>query len=323
MASILRERILIGAVACGPTYRESAYKQLNDYYFDDDNVYYYVLTDDKGFFDSLQRKNLVVKQLEEYYSIFPEIEKHETFLKSTSAEDYATKFLETGWKFPFSTYRFILHHAIELEITNVALMCTDAFVRLDTMSTVNNFFDRKNRLYCAVSLWDEYIWNGNITEVLRRLQFEHNLIMNSTVMRVYDQAGRIIIARDLDQLKKLFEIWHDVTVHLWKHNFQRLFYGPYVVHDEYILAPIYHVLGINKDPEPPEQEGYWINCAGQLITVKHNALRERFFSVIGGNPKNAEMMKGATSYEEFLQINGLTEEDVENICGWKNFCENK
>jgi len=325
MASILKERILIGEVACGPTYRESAYKQLKDYYFDDDNIFYYILTDDKSYFDSLERKNLVVKELEDYYSIFPEIEPYEKFLKSTSKEDYATKFIETDWKFPFSTYRFILHQAIQLEITNIAMMCTDSFVGLETIANSEKFFTKRNRLYVTVSQWDVAIWNCNMHEVAKRLEAHHKLIIDSPIIRVYDQAGRIFIAKDLDQVKKLFEIWHDVTVFLWKNNLQGLFKSSYVYADEHVVAPIYHVLGINRNNEyeSPEEISHWNNSHHRIMIVKHNGIRERFWVVMGQNPDNMKHFISAKSYDDFLKLNNMTEDDVERLAGWKQFCENR
>ena len=102
MSSIIQEPLVIGYTCCGPTYRKSVYDKIKDYYFDDDNLYYCILTDDKSYFSDLTRKNLIVNELKDFYSEFPDLEKNEYFLESTNEQEYADNFIQTNYLFPFS-----------------------------------------------------------------------------------------------------------------------------------------------------------------------------------------------------------------------------
>ena len=57
-----QDKLAICYVSCGPTYRESLLKKLNEKYFDHENLYYFILTDDKSYFRDLPFKNLCVKE---------------------------------------------------------------------------------------------------------------------------------------------------------------------------------------------------------------------------------------------------------------------
>jgi len=63
----LNEKIAICFTCCGPTYRQTAYEKLENYYFDNDNIYYCILTDDRNYFNGLKRKNLIVNELKDFY----------------------------------------------------------------------------------------------------------------------------------------------------------------------------------------------------------------------------------------------------------------
>jgi hypothetical protein len=71
------------------------------------------------------------------------------------------------------------------------------------------------------------------------------------------------------------------------HHFQ----GSYVYNDEYILAPIYNVFGLNKKHS---------HASSGLFDVRHNQVEERFWNL----PSHPEL-KSHTDYNEFLRINNL------------------
>ena len=77
MHSKFKEKVAICYSCSGESYRESALKNLQDYYFDDENLHYFIITDDKSYFDGVQRKNLVVNELKDFYEEFPLLEKYE------------------------------------------------------------------------------------------------------------------------------------------------------------------------------------------------------------------------------------------------------
>ena len=128
----LKEKIAICYTCCGPTYRKSAYDKIKNYYFDHEDIYYCILTDDKQYFKDLDRKNLIVNELEDFRAEFPKLKDKEFFLQSSDKNDYAKKWVDQGYLFPFSTYRFNVLQAIKLNIKNVALLCTDAAINFNT-----------------------------------------------------------------------------------------------------------------------------------------------------------------------------------------------
>jgi hypothetical protein len=292
MQSILNEKIAIGYVCCGPTYRESLKDKLENLYFDDDNIYYCVLTDDKEYFKDIQRKNLYVNELKDFYEEFPNLERNEKFLESDDKNDYAKKFVTNNYLFSFSTYRFLLLMAYRLEIKNVSMLCTDTYINFDVFN--NSFFENKNYFYNATSEWDDYIWNRDMHLVAQALQLKFNLLPDQKV-RILDAAGRLYIAESLEHVKELFDIWNTVVEHLYQINYMHVFRGTYVINDEYILGPIYNVLNLNKRE---------VHCNSPIFVVKHAILKERFWRVGGGGE-----IKEHTNWEEFLEINNLKDGD--------------
>lgn len=288
MSSVLKEKISICYTCCGPTYRESVMKKLNNYYFDDDNLFYCILTDDKSYFDSINRKNLIINELKDFYDEYPMLEKNEYFLESNSKTDYGTKFVDSNYVFSFSTYRFNVLQSIKLEIKNVVLMCADT--KLDFNVFNNDFFDRKNYFYNAVSEWDSNINQNNMSFIVERLKSKFNLDVDETI-RVLDAAGRMYIAEDLKSLETFFIIWNDVIEYLYETKKINVFRGTYVINDEYILAPIYNALNLNKRS---------VHCTERIFDVKHNVKEERFWRTGGSNG-----LFEHKNYEEFLKINNL------------------
>ena len=125
MHSKFKEKVAICYSCSGESYRESALKNLQDYYFDDENLHYFIITDDKSYFDGVQRKNLVVNELKDFYEEFPLVEKYEALIDAKDKSEYAQKFVDTNYQYSFSLMRFHLLQAYRSEIKNVCMMCTD------------------------------------------------------------------------------------------------------------------------------------------------------------------------------------------------------
>jgi hypothetical protein len=267
MNSIINEKLAICYCCCGPTYRESAKRQLNETYFDDDNIYYCVLTDDKSYFDDVKRKNLIVNELKDFYSEFPALEKNEFFLESTDKFDYAEKFTKERYLFSFSSYRFNLLQAIRLGINNVALLCTDTNIKTNVLDSIKDLiFQKKPYLYNAVSQWWENIENNNIPLITKILKEKYDLTPNNEIL-IIDAAARLFVG-DEELLTKFFNIWNNVVEQLYESGDIRLFKGSYVINDEYILAPIYDVLNMTR-----------VHDIYSLFNVQHDMKNERFWLV--------------------------------------------
>jgi len=110
-------------------------------------------------------------------------------LESTDKEDYAKKFLEINWTFPFSVYRFHFLQAINLGITNVMMLCTDTDFTYKNFS--NDILVQKNRIYNAVSQWKKTIKEQNMEVVVNRLESKYNFKINDEYILapIYDALG--------------------------------------------------------------------------------------------------------------------------------------
>ena len=258
------EKVAICYTCCGPTYRESAREKLINTHYDDDNIYYFVITDDKEYFEGIERKNLVVNELKDFYGEYPEIEKNEWFLESESAEDYGKKFNELNYRFPFSTNRFHFKQVEPYGITNVVMIATDTdFV----FSNLNNNLEPKNNLINAVTRWKERTSEHNMHYVVDILKEEFNLDVEEELW-IYDGAAKFFIFDNIEIMMRLFEIWTKTMKILHEKNIIKKYQGSYAVNDEYILAPILNALGI-----------VWFNKGSYpiLFQVNHNPKKERFW----------------------------------------------
>jgi hypothetical protein len=268
MSSIISEPLVIGYTCCGPTFRKSVYDKLKNYYFDDDNLFYCIVTDDKSYFDGLDRKNLIVNELKDFYDEFSSLEKNEYFLESIDEQEYAQKFIQNNYLFSFSTYRFNIWQALKLNIKNVSMLCADTVV---TFNGVNEaFFKNTNKMYNAMSWWysnvDAPLSVGymDMKPIVTFLENKYNKSIERNVL-VLDEAARLYIPNSLDDLKELFYMWNEVIEFLYENNKINQYKGSYVIHDEYILAPIYNLLNINFEN------------ISNLFDVKHNKEVERFW----------------------------------------------
>jgi len=259
------EKIAICYACCGPTYRETALQKLQHFHFDHPNIYYFILTDDKEYFKDVNRLNLVVKELKDFYNDYPELEKYEYFLESENIDDYVDKFLKTEYKFPFSTYRFHLLMASEYDITNVALLGTDTDLNLPLID--DNFLSEKNKIHNAVSRWVKNIEEESMMLVVDILNEKYNLSVDRKIM-IFDAAGRFFVFENKEKMLELFNIWNDVMFTLYNNDTQKYFGGWYAKNDEYILAPIYNALKIQFEPTDKFHN---------LFIVNHNPSKERFW----------------------------------------------
>lgn len=284
-----KQKIAICYSCSGESYRESALRRLTEDYFDDDNLYYFIITDDKNYFKAVNRKNLIVNELKDFYDDFPMLEKYEALIDSKDKNDYAKKFIETRYLYSFSLLRFHLLQAARHGISNINLMCTDTCINFNTLNIRQEVLNT-NTIYNAVSEWDSYTSNPHISMIANILEEKYGYVTQDPV-RVLDAAGRFFCLDSVDTCKKLFEVWNEVIVHLYEKDMMKHYAGSYVYNDEYILAPIYQMFGLNK----------MISHSGSsFFIVNHNALHERFWRL------GRSGIVDHTNYEEFLKINNIT-----------------
>jgi len=258
------EKVALCYTCCGPTYRKSAREKLETVNYDDDNIYYFVITDDKSYFDGIERKNLIVNELKDFYGEYPELETNEWFLESESEEDYGKKFNELNYRFPFSTNRFHFKQAEPFGIKNIIMIATDSYFKFENL---NQNLQPKNHILNAVSRWRENISNHSMEYIVDILKEEFNLEVEEDIW-IYDGAAKFFIFEDTKIMMRLFEIWTKVMKILHERQLLRFYWGSYAVNDEYILAPILNALGI-----------VWINTGSypDLFQVNHDPQKERFW----------------------------------------------
>lgn len=257
------DKLAICYTCCGPTYRETAKEKLLNYYKDNEDIFYFVITDDVNFFNGVERKNLIVKNIKEFYGDYPHIEKYEYFLESTDKEDYGKKFIEQKYKFPFSTNRLNFLIAKEYGIKNIVLLGTDTDFYIDRYFQIK---EKDNKIYNCVSRWDKKISEKNMEFVVNILKEKYNLKVNNEV-RIYDAAGKLFCFESVEFMMKFFTIWDNIMKEIYETNNVNLFWGSYAINNEYILAPIYDALNIR---------GTQKDFVG-LFNAKHNPQVERFW----------------------------------------------
>lgn len=260
------EKLAICYTCCGPTYRKTALDKLKNLHIDHPNLYYFVITDDVSYFDGLQRSNMVINNIKDFHDEYPDVKKYEPFLESLDKDEYAVKFLETGYKFPFSTMRFHLLQAKKFEVCNIALLGTDTDLKLDFIN--DTILSNKNFIYNAVSFWHKNISEEAMMYVVDILNNKYNLSVDENPM-IFDAAGRLFVFENVDKMDELFTIWNDVMSILYREDQIKYFGGWYAVNDEYILAPIYNALGMKG----PSDFGLSVG----LFRVNHNPEEERFW----------------------------------------------
>lgn len=258
------EKLAICYTCCGPTYRKSALDKLNNLYFDHPNIYYFILTDDKEYFKDVKRKNFVVNELKDFYEQYPKLKIFEPFLESDNEEDYAKKFIEQNYKFPFSTYRFQLLQAKEFNIHNIAMLGTDTHINFDTLS--NEHFKDKNIIHNMVTQWFVDANDVKMKVVVDLLKDKYNLVTSEQI-NVFDEAARLYVLEDTDKLNQLFDLWNDVVFSLYEEGKMDCFIGWYAMNDEYLLGAIYDVIGISRPK--------YIDT--NILLVNHNPAVERFW----------------------------------------------
>ena len=259
MASQLSEKIAIGYLSCGQTFREITLYQLEHNCIDDDNIYYLILTDDKEYFNQCTRKNLVVNEISEYYKDYPEIEKNEDIVITNNASEYYDKLLNRENKFSFSLYRFHLLQAQKLGITNVGMMCVDSCFNFKAMishdavsSTFEHLFSVKSSLYNAVAVYETTKnHNKQLALIWDVLKQKYNYETDQEITPTPDAAARFFVFESEEQMMRLFTIWNEVIAYLYETGIIKLFEGSRVVNDEFILSPIYNMAGIKHFSSGP------------------------------------------------------------------------
>lgn len=258
------EKLAICYTCCGPTYRKTALDKINNLYFDHPNIYYFILTDDKEYFKDVTRSNFVVNELKDFYDEYPLLEKYEYFLESEDKEDYAKKFIEQNYKFPFSTTRFHLLQAKQFDVCNIAMLGTDSHINFDVLS--DEHFADKDIIYNMVTQWFVDADDVKMKVVVDTLKEEHGLITKDQI-NVYDEAARLYVLKDIAKVDQLFNIWQSVITSLYTRNKMDCFIGWYAMNDEYLLGAIYDVIGINRPK----------NIDVNILIVNHDPAVERFW----------------------------------------------
>lgn len=264
--TVTDNRVAICHNFCGPTYKKSCIDKLTNHYQDHDDVYYFVITDNIKPFINLPRKNLIVKNIKDFHSEFPNIKKYEPYLEAKTAEEYAEKFRKQKYRFPFSTNRLHLKLAAEYGIKNVAMMATDSFFIVDRFRKLPL---RDNRLYNLMTHWYTDMPNKSMWLVKEILKEEFNLACGEKI-HIFDAACKTFCFESVDFMLNFLNIWDTVLTKLYDRDLIKRFQGPYAVNNEYILGPIYDVLGIKGPPTH--------HICRSFMTVKHNQKEERFWA---------------------------------------------
>lgn len=251
---------------CGHTYRDSCIDKLKNNYLDNEEVYYFVITDDTRPFNDIKRKNLIVKNLKEFYPKYPHLEKYEYFLESSNIEDYVKKFREQRYRFPFSTNRLHLDLAYKHEITNVALMATDSLFNVENFKNIKL---RNNIIYNLCTHWYKNLNEKNMNLVSSILKKDFNLNCTDPI-KIYDAACKLFCFSDTHFMLNFLKVWDHVLLSLYESDDIKKFQGSYAVNNEYILGPIYNALGIIGPPK------FSINRS--ILSVHHNQKVERFWA---------------------------------------------
>lgn len=260
------EKLAICYTCCGPTYRKTALDKINNLYFDNPNLYYFILTDDKNYFNEVTRQNFVVNELKDFYIDYPELEKYEYFLESENDQDYAKKFIEQNYKFPFSTTRFHLLQAKEYGITNIAMLGTDSNINFEVLE--QQHLTTKNIIYNSVTQWLVSADDVKMKIISDLLKENYNLITNQQI-NVFDEAARLYVFSDINKINELFTIWNNIVFDLYRQDKIKYFKGWYAINDEYLLGAIYDVINIRR----PDN----IDSNNRILVVNHNPQVERFW----------------------------------------------
>lgn len=258
------EKIAICYSCCGPTFRESTLDKITNIYEDRENLYYFILTDNKDYFSSVKRKNFYVNEPKDFFDEYPLLEKNEPLIYADSKDEYAKIFLETRYTWSFSLMRLHLLQALEKEISNVMMLCTDTHIHLDML---DHFPEGKDRIFNAVSEWDVQKTEHGADIISDYLLKKYNYTVSETI-RVLDAAARYFRFSSLEKMEKFFVVWNDTIEYLYETKLINRFKGSYNVNDEYILAPIYDMFKLNW---------YSRHAGYPIFEVNHDIGKERFW----------------------------------------------
>jgi hypothetical protein len=260
----ITEKLAICYTCCGPTYRKSVLDKINNFYFDDPDLYYFILTDNKDYFKDVKRKNVQVNELKDFYEQYPLLETYEYFLESSDEQDYAKKFLEQNYKFPFSTMRFHLLQVKDYKLTNIAMLGSDCHINFDRLN--DSHLQEKNIIHNMVTQWFVDSTDEKMKVVVDAIQETYNLKTTDSI-NVFDEAARLYVLQDIEKVQELFDVWNNIISKLYTQNKMKCFRGWYAINDEYLLGAIYNVIGITRPAK----------LDTSILIVNHNPAVERFW----------------------------------------------
>ncbi len=240
------EKIALCYTVAGPTYKKSALDKLKTR-IKNNNILYIVITNDKNYFSEVVDTDVIVKELKEFYSEYPEIEQYEYFLETEDLKEYGDAFLTKDYSFPFSVMRFHLKVAAEFGITNVGLLATDSDFKFNLVT--DQLLSKKNILYNAVSLWPPDELDLQKIDIIREVI---NNLWNVTFENpnmIYDEAARFYVFESIEFMNKFFSMWHELIIEMFKNGTIKHFRGTFMHNEELMLAVIYKMLHITH-PDP-------------------------------------------------------------------------
>jgi hypothetical protein len=263
------EKVCICYTCSGHTYRKTTLDKLNTIYFDHPNLCYSIITDDKDYFKDVKLKNIIVEELKDFHDDFPHLEKYEWFIESTDVDDYAKKFVDSNYHFPFSVMRFHLLHAKRFQCSNVALLCTDVTLHVNELTDAA--LSQKDTIYNQEGTWTipSQPYQDQVDIVIKLLEEKYGVKPKEEFL-IFDGAARFYLFKDVNKMMEFFNVWHEIVTTLYSTDKMVNFKGWVFYNDEYILAPIYSMLGMIKSPHE--------SINRKLFTVKHDLEGERFWA---------------------------------------------
>jgi len=227
--------------------REITLWQLTNKWFDNDNVYYFIITDDKSTFENCDRKNLTVNTVDEF-------------------EVHPIEQLNSGHPHSFSLMRFHLQQIKPYNITSFGLFCCDTIIReghyfdSSTFSKVINGISSTPYLtfvHCGVGeigAQTGIIRHSDVNEdyqqtyldSLKFLKSAYNWEPKTEYILIFDGAARFFNFKETNEVDLFFEIW-DYLIHEHYKDLELIKKGGNIVNDEYILSPLYDMMGLKWD----------------------------------------------------------------------------
>lgn len=271
MKSLLSD-IAICMCCCGPTYRKSALEKLNNLYYSDPKIHYFIITDDKSFFNSCKIKNLTVNSLEELQDD-PQLESYEFYLKSNSIEDYAKKFNDTKYKYPFFSNRFHFLQILKYKKCKINLVfhaCTDAYIDIPTLILNESKITREtDTIGCILSQVDDYVSEDSRMIFFSQLLHSTFNLQTKDKVTKYDGAARFFMFSSHAKMKNFLEIYNQIIKLTFLSNNIKHLWCRYAYTDVPVLATVANSIGLYRFSNH--------DFSNRLMRVKHVPTIDRFF----------------------------------------------